>query len=491
MNKIYHIICVFILATVIYPLRGENDAYKALVSQDKQWNVCVHESGVNGPYDAFDYYNNVMCYFSGDTIVNDTKYYKFYTDREVTSLIREDIEQHKVYIVPIKCRNSNDNTEYILYDYDVKVGDIIQAYSGFEWCQNCYQPQTNVVSIEFIDGRKHIHVERGEADFHVQDTWIEGIGGLGGPDKPYGISLCGGMTSYELLICQKDEEVIYENKGCKCEQAEENDYFPIGMKWVNYSKWYTMLLNVVEEKREVVEEKEINGRTYKMVKGQPIDVDDEGTQIHMSFGSSLWFVDGKKIYGMGMGKTEEDLILMYDFSLEEGDVIDSYKSSPSTVIKTDSVVLENGLKAKRIFYDNRDTDIEYIGSVSGFVFPKKQANEDDSEPTPIPVSFMGRWFCYCAIGDEIIYKTGESVCDEPVIAALNEVPADELLTILGNVLTVKGAAEVVTSAVFSADGRQVLSFSGSTADISALPSGLYILRATTPDGKTLTAKFVK
>ena len=75
--------------------------------------------------------------------------------------------------------------------------------------------------------------------------------------------------------------------------------------------------------------------------------------------------------------------------------------------------------------------------------------------------------------------------------ALDEVPANELLTISGNVLTVKGTAEGAMAAVFSADGRQVMSFSGSTADISALPSGLYILRATTPDGKIITAKFEK
>ena len=95
-------------------------------------------------------------------------------------------------------------------------------------------------------------------------------------------------------------------------------------------------------------------------------------------------------------------------------------------------------------------------------------------------------------GDSILYDkviSGYS-CDD-IITALDEVPADELLTISGNVLTVKGTAEGAMAAVFSADGRQVMSFSGSTADISALPSGLYILRATTPDGKIITAKFEK
>ena len=261
------------------------------------------------------------------------------------------------------------------------------------------------------------------------------------------------------------------------------EYFTIGTKWVNYSQWYSSPPFLVEETREVKGETEINGRTYKVVKGTPVNVDEAG--LHMSFGSSLWLVDGKKIYGMGMGRSEENLILMYDFSLEEGDVIDSYKYAPSTVVKTDSVVLANGQKAKRIFYDNRAADIEYVGSVNGFVFPIKQPDEENSEPEVVPVSFMGRWFCYCAIGDEVIYKTSEQICEEDVVNALDEVPADELLTIKDNVLSLQSVANGEAS-VYTPDGKRVMTISGNAADISTLPRGLYILRTATH-----SAKFVR
>ena len=75
--------------------------------------------------------------------------------------------------------------------------------------------------------------------------------------------------------------------------------------------------------------------------------------------------------------------------------------------------------------------------------------------------------------------------------ALEEVPAEELLNISGNILTLKDTDVNAVSAIFSADGWQVMSFTGGTADISTLPQGLYVLRATAANGKNLTAKFVK
>ena len=89
-------------------------------------------------------------------------------------------------------------------------------------------------------------------------------------------------------------------------------------------------------------------------------------------------------------------------------------------------------------------------------------------------------------GDNIIYENviqGFS-CDN-IDDALNEVPADELLTIKDGVLSLKGVANGEAS-VYTTDGKRVMTFSGSTADISRLPRGLYILRT-----GTHSAKFVK
>ena len=105
---------------------------------------------------------------------------------------------------------------------------------------------------------------------------------------------------------------------------------------------------------------------------------------------------------------------------------------------------------------------------------------------------VGARIIVCVLdNDNIVYENDYYGRNCSTITALEEVPADELLTISDNVLTLKGISEGVTAAVFSADGRQVMSFTGGTADISTLPQGLYVLRTTAANGKNLTAKFVK
>ena len=75
--------------------------------------------------------------------------------------------------------------------------------------------------------------------------------------------------------------------------------------------------------------------------------------------------DEQKVYGMSSDNSKE--ILMYDFSLEVGDSILT-DGKYSKVVVTDSVFLLNGLKVKRITYDdNRGTDIEYIGNTENFI----------------------------------------------------------------------------------------------------------------------------
>lgn len=122
--------------------------------------------------------------------------------------------------------------------------------------------------------------------------------------------------------------------------------------------------------------------------------------------------------------------------------------------------------------------------------------------TYIEVEELGQPVVYIDYGDpiwsniDVIFYCSELYLDKIAIIdnhsceniedALSEVPADELLTIKGGVLTLKGVAEGTASAVFTPDGQRIMSFTGCKADISALPSGLYILRC-----GNRSAKFVK
>ena len=88
--------------------------------------------------------------------------------------IRKTGDGSQVYYRPGK-------SEYLLYDFNVHVGDIISAYNGF-WDTDCEEHQSpdfpitiawEVRSIQTINGRKHIKVE-GRNTSEVE--WIEGIG---------------------------------------------------------------------------------------------------------------------------------------------------------------------------------------------------------------------------------------------------------------------------------------------------------------------------
>lgn len=265
------------------------------------------------------------------------------------------------------------------------------------------------------------------------------------------------------------------------------EYFPVGMKWVNYSQWWDTPPFTYQEKFQVTGMIAFRGEDYardaKIVESPRIDIEEYG--IHQYVENSWWWQQGKKIYGMPADGEAEDALLMYDFSLEAGDVIDSYMYSPSTVTATDSVTLLDGRRAKRIFYDNRSPDIEYIGSTDGFIFPRKHTYEEENNPT-WPFDWLGRWFCYCAQGENVIYSTGEAVCSEEAWSAIRDIPADELLAVSDGVLMLKGVEKSTATAVFTPDGQRVMTFTGDKTDISSLPSGLYILRT-----GTLTAKFVK
>ena len=87
--------------------------------------------------------------------------------------------KQQVYYIPW----GSDN-EYLLYDFDVKQGDTVYAYDGFNdiSCEEMEKheqdgsitPAWIVMNEQAIDGRKHILVQNDEYGTTIE--WIEGIG---------------------------------------------------------------------------------------------------------------------------------------------------------------------------------------------------------------------------------------------------------------------------------------------------------------------------
>lgn len=118
------------------------------------------------------------------------------------------------------------NAEYLLYDFNVKVTEVLYTF----WGPNAidYGPvyKDSVVNISTLaDGRKKIDVERLGEQCRFLHTWIEGIGSNAGVIYPG--SCAAGSFGYALLCAYHDDECIYTTDnsefsiyGCEYNQTE-------------------------------------------------------------------------------------------------------------------------------------------------------------------------------------------------------------------------------------------------------------------------------
>ena len=141
-------------------------------------------------------------------------------------------------------------------------------------------------------------------------------------------------------------------------------YFAEGTKWTTSVESYDGCGGSWMYTAILQGETLIGGKTYRMI-NRPIDVPI--------------IEDGQKIYAH-IGDAD---YLLYDFSLVVGDSIPLYYFDISSerqpiaedngyythVIAVDSITLSDGRRAKRIWYDHRWVDIEYVGNENGILSP--------------------------------------------------------------------------------------------------------------------------
>lgn len=107
---------------------------------------------------------------------------------------------------------------------------------------------------------------------------------------------------------------------------------------------------------------------------------------------------------------------------------------------------------------------------------------------------LGRYFCFAYIGDcatarLFIARPGESVVTDNFIPR-----TDQQLLISPNpvnsILHIQTSDELSQVNIYTLNDQCVLQTSQTDIDVSALPKGMYILRASTTDGKEKQAKFL-
>ena len=162
------------------------------------------------------YYTTQTLTMVGDTTLDGVSYKRLYEkfsslfnlDYELIGYVRE--IPNKVYYRPI-----DQTDDYLLYDFDLGVGDSTFMYYGqYEW-GGVYVRVDSIVSKFIGDTIRNCYYvssrDEGYQNWAFLNTWIEGIGALQGFLNSCQSQQIGGY-SWPQLLCYKDHgEILYIN----------------------------------------------------------------------------------------------------------------------------------------------------------------------------------------------------------------------------------------------------------------------------------------
>ena len=404
------------------------------------WNVMEHDMGMTS-----DTEKTWRHYLANDTIINGQTYtsVNYYWTLEESKVYKiahvRFSEDKKVYALM-------DDTEYLVYDFSVQVGDTIETIVGAFSGSMLQQLLVHQIDIDGATNRKTITLYpicRIEDDEYDEDwvylwdccpvQWIEGVGSTDG--FLMGYPPCGwvGGIGHKLLCAYKDDELQYINDlyqddyGCEYNAVGQNpeDLFP--------TLWGLQRTVCKEYYGETEDDNSANS-TYKQTFDQMFFENDK--PYILCSGYLLREEDNMiLIYSQTLNK---DLVL-YDFTLEVGDsllalyinapqwdppqsediiivtppyngyVVDhDYNGKPDPVVVTDisTVTLLDGKEYKKWTFNNGMEYVEGIGSFgnrqwSGDFF-QLIANRD------VPTSLQGEHLVCASKNGQLLYQMDEA-----------------------------------------------------------------------------------
>lgn len=188
-----------------------------------QWNVM--EFRYNFATDDLDEITTYIYKLAGDTTIATNIYSKimYYPSLE---------PQKQKYVCAMRTTEDGktyvyyDNAEYLLYDFEVNIGDVLYTFGGTNAFEYSLMNKDSVVNISTLaNGRKKIEVERLDGECAFSQVWIEGVGANTGIIFPG--SCTAGSFGYALLCAYHDNECLYSTDnsefskyGCEYNQIE-------------------------------------------------------------------------------------------------------------------------------------------------------------------------------------------------------------------------------------------------------------------------------
>ena len=196
-----------------------------------QWNVLSH--GYLGPDEPLYNAHTIIHSLKGDTIINDFVFQKlvghltaFESTPDVYIGALRFTEDKKVFVY-------YDNNEYLLYDFNVQIGDTLNIFGGIDYyidhqtlphviigIDTLYNGRLKIISNAIIQEEinGNIHEEK------RQKIWIEGVGSIDGIVNNDATTMYG--SGKKILLCAyHDDECLYV--------TDYPSYIPLGCVYNN------------------------------------------------------------------------------------------------------------------------------------------------------------------------------------------------------------------------------------------------------------------
>lgn len=172
------------------------------------WNVMV----VWDPMcDDCEEYHTYRHYLTTDTIIGERHYRKLLVEGEYEGALREG-DNKNIYCVP-----AGTTHEYLLYDFNAKVGDKLEnVWLGGSPVDS---PDGYVVTVDSVSETTpriyslHAKIKFGDEETHTWSfRWVEGVGLSDGPVGAKHCLECVGSRGYIVLCAYKDGEQVYASE---------------------------------------------------------------------------------------------------------------------------------------------------------------------------------------------------------------------------------------------------------------------------------------
>ena len=322
-------------------------------------------------------------YLAQDTIINN---YTYTAVTRQTTKVPEGVYPFTIpepeYVAAVRFTNDRkvyiyyDNTEYLLYDFNVQPGDELTVFAGIN---HYHSHHTNTIRVDEVERYPGIYPFGTEIslsvfpDFYGDERpacfgvtkWVEGVG-----------DLCGFITGADCGLSEYQTALLCAYKDGNTEYTTEyEEYAEYGCEYNSgENKEYILTLpglqrTVCNEYCGETEEDNSANFTYK----QTFDsIFFENDKPYILCNGYLLREEDNKIFLYSQSLNKD--IVLYDFTLEVGDSLPAYiKDFDGTMYSDDtlvvtgisSVTLLDGKEYKNWTFDNGMEYVEGIGMYGG------------------------------------------------------------------------------------------------------------------------------